>query len=134
MAIACGIIFEIIMILVYLLLFITDFWQKLSPYLAGIISSLTVFAYVQDHRTHKMAHPVICVIILTAVVLILAGADPAALAEQDHRSWDTVPLEEHMEIYLSKGMTRKEAMKKVAADRGLSRRDIYRALLQEENG
>jgi 16S rRNA (cytidine1402-2'-O)-methyltransferase len=66
-------------------------------------------------------------------VLILAGADPAALAEQDHRSWDTVPLEEHMEIYLSKGMTRKEAMKKVAADRGLSRRDIYRALLQEEN-
>ena len=67
-------------------------------------------------------------------VLILAGADPAALAEQDHRSWDTVPLEEHMEIYLSKGMTRKEAMKKVAADRGLSRRDIYRALLQEENG
>lgn len=68
MAIACGIIFEVIIILVYLLLFTTDFWQKISPYLAGIISSLTVFAYVQDHRTHKMAHPVICVIILTAVV------------------------------------------------------------------
>ena len=68
------------------------------------------------------------------VTLCRELTDPAALAEQDHRSWDTVPLEEHMEIYLSKGITRKEAMKKVAADRGLSRRDIYRALLQEENG
>ena len=41
----------------------------------------------------------------------------------------TVP--EHMEIYLSKGMTKKEAMKQVAVDRGVSKRDIYQILLKD---
>jgi 16S rRNA (cytidine1402-2'-O)-methyltransferase len=38
-------------------------------------------------------------------------------------------LEEHMEMYTSQGLSRKEAMKKVAADRGVSKRDIYKELL-----
>ena len=38
-------------------------------------------------------------------------------------------LEEHMERYLAKGMDKKEAMKAVAKDRGLSKRDIYNAML-----
>ena len=40
-----------------------------------------------------------------------------------------MPLEDHMKLYEDQGMSRKEAMKKVAADRGVSRRDIYQALL-----
>ena len=38
-------------------------------------------------------------------------------------------IREHMEIYLEQGIDRKEAMKKVAVDRGISKRDVYRELL-----
>ena len=40
-------------------------------------------------------------------------------------------LEEHMAIYEEKGTPRKEAMRLVARDRGLSRREVYQALLSE---
>ena len=39
-------------------------------------------------------------------------------------------LEEHMAHYESQGIDRKEAMKRVAKDRGVSKRDIYQALLK----
>jgi len=39
-----------------------------------------------------------------------------------------MPLEEHMQQYLDQGLSQKEAMRRVAADRGLSRRDIYQRL------
>jgi 16S rRNA (cytidine1402-2'-O)-methyltransferase len=38
-------------------------------------------------------------------------------------------LEQHVEHYVEQGESRKEAMKKAAADRGLSKRDVYNALL-----
>ncbi len=40
-------------------------------------------------------------------------------------------LEEHMQVYLDQGMDKKAAMKAVAKDRGVSKRDIYQALLEE---
>lgn len=61
-------------------------------------------------------------------VLVLAGADPAALETQSRAAFDSLSLEEHMERYLEQGLPQKEAMRRVAADRGLSRRDIYREL------
>ena len=36
-----------------------------------------------------------------------------------------------MDLYLERGMDRKEAMKQVAADRGMSKRDVYKELLEE---
>ena len=62
-------------------------------------------------------------------VLVLAGADRAQLEEERRRSFDEMSLEEHMEMYTAQGLSRKEAMKKVAADRGVSKRDIYKELL-----
>ena len=38
-------------------------------------------------------------------------------------------IEDHMEHYLSQGMDKKEAMKAVAKDRGISKRDVYQQLL-----
>ena len=43
-----------------------------------------------------------------------------------------MPLEEHLEHYMEQGIDKKEAMKKVAKDRGISKRDVYQALLKEE--
>ena len=61
-------------------------------------------------------------------VLVLAGADPKALEQQTRAAFETLPLEDHMQQYLDQGLTQKEAMRRVAADRGLSRRDIYQQL------
>ena len=61
-------------------------------------------------------------------VLVLAGADPRVLETQTRAAYDVRSLEDHMQQYLDQGLTQKEAMRRVAADRGLSRRDIYQQL------
>ncbi len=40
-------------------------------------------------------------------------------------------LAEHMNLYESKGISRKDAMKMVAKDRGLTKRDVYQQLLNQ---
>lgn len=65
-------------------------------------------------------------------VVVLEGRDRAELVEEAREQWKDMPLSEHMKHYESQGIDRKEAMKLVAKDRGLSKRDIYKALLEEE--
>lgn len=65
-------------------------------------------------------------------VLVIAGRDREAVKKQQQESWQEISLEEHMQQYLSKGMDRKEAMKQVAKDRGVSKREIYQQLLDLE--
>ena len=65
-------------------------------------------------------------------VLVMAGADRAALEEEKRVKFEEMSLEEHMAMYTDRGLSRKEAMKKVAADRGVSKRDIYKELLLQE--
>ena len=67
-------------------------------------------------------------------VLILAGEDEAKKKEEEQKKWREMPLAEHMEMYLGQGLDKKEAMKRTAKDRGVSKRDIYRALLDESSG
>lgn len=63
-------------------------------------------------------------------VLVLAGADRVALEEEKRRNFEEMTLEEHMALYTNQGLSRKDAMKKVAADRGVSKRDIYKELME----
>ena len=53
--------------------------------------------------------------------------------KEQQQSWEAMPLLEHMEFYESQGIDHKEAMKKVAKDRGVSKRDIYQQLLELDN-
>ncbi|MBQ9614548.1 MAG: 16S rRNA (cytidine(1402)-2'-O)-methyltransferase [Lachnospiraceae bacterium] len=62
-------------------------------------------------------------------VLVLEGADREQIRAQEQESWQEISVAEHVALYERQGMDRKEAMKKAAADRGVSKRDIYRALL-----
>ena len=64
-------------------------------------------------------------------VLVIEGRDPEEMAKEEQEKWETMTIEEHMEVYLSKGMDKKEAMKAVALDRGISKRDVYQFLLKE---
>ena len=63
-------------------------------------------------------------------VLVVAGKSKEALVEEQRQEWEKLTLEEHMAHYENGGMDRKEAMKQVAKDRGISKRDVYRALLE----
>lgn len=62
-------------------------------------------------------------------VLVIEGRSEVELQEEEMQKWDSISLEEHMNIYLNKGMSKKEAMKAVASDRGISKRDVYQQLL-----
>ena len=64
-------------------------------------------------------------------VLVIEGKNREEMMENRQKEWMEMPLEEHMEYYLSKGVDKKEAMKIVAKDRGLTKREIYKALLEE---
>ncbi len=61
-------------------------------------------------------------------VIVIEGKDKEEIAEERKRSWEEMTVEEHMEIYMSQGMDKKEAMKQVAKDRGVSKREIYQYL------
>ena len=64
-------------------------------------------------------------------VLVIAGRSFEELDREAREQWDDVSLEEHVKMYLDKGMDKKEAMKAVAQDRGISKRDVYNALLEK---
>lgn len=61
-------------------------------------------------------------------VLILAGRDENELKEEIKEGWNNLSIEEHMKLYTDKGMDEKSAMKQVAKDRGVSKREIYAVL------
>lgn len=62
-------------------------------------------------------------------VLVLEGKTKEEVEEERKKEWEPLSLEEHMQFYEQKGISHKEAMKLVAKDRGVSKRDIYQALL-----
>lgn len=67
-------------------------------------------------------------------VLVLEGKSREELKEEAQAKWEEMTLENHMEYYTSQGISKKDAMKKVAKDRGIGKRDVYQALLgSEEN-
>jgi len=65
-------------------------------------------------------------------VLVIEGKSFEKIAEEEKKSWESMTLEEHMQVYESQGVDHKEAMKLVAKDRGISKRDVYQALLRQE--
>ena len=65
-------------------------------------------------------------------VLVIQGKSFAEQKKESEESWQQLTIQEHMQHYLDAGIDKKEAMKKVAKDRGVSKRDIYQALLDEE--
>ena len=64
-------------------------------------------------------------------VLCIEGRDREEVRQEEQLSWQELTIEEHMKLYEDRGMDRKECMKKVAKDRGISKREVYDALLAE---
>ena len=67
-------------------------------------------------------------------VLVIQGKSREIIKQEEVKTWEAMTIEEHMKVYTDKGMDKKEAMKVVAKDRGVSKRDIYNELLKQERG
>ena len=62
-------------------------------------------------------------------VLVVEGKNRLEIQQEQERSWEAISIEEHMKRYLDSGTDKKEAMKLVAKDRGMKKRDVYQYLL-----
>ena len=65
-------------------------------------------------------------------VLVIEGRNMADLEQESRDAWAQLSVNEHMQHYLSEGMDRKDAMKQVAKDRGVPKREIYQQLLNKD--
>lgn len=64
-------------------------------------------------------------------VLVIEGKSRQQAIEEKQQAFSEMTLEEHMKIYTDQGLSEKDAMKAVAKDRGVSKRDIYSQLKQK---
>lgn len=62
-------------------------------------------------------------------VLVLEGKSREAIKQDEREEWTKLSVEEHMQVYLSQGLDKKEAMKAVAKDRGVPKQEIYKQLV-----
>lgn len=67
-------------------------------------------------------------------VLVIQGKSREIIKQEEVKTWEAMTIEEHMKVYTDTGMDKKKAMKAVAKDRGVSKRDIYNELLKQERG
>ena len=58
-------------------------------------------------------------------VLVLEGKDKEKIKEDKIASFEEMTIEEHFNMYIEQGMSEKDAMKQVAKDRGVGKRDVY---------
>ncbi len=63
-------------------------------------------------------------------VLVIEGKSLYDIKKEQQEDWQSISVEEHMKIYEDRGMDNKSAMKQVAKDRGISKRDVYNYLLK----
>ena len=68
-------------------------------------------------------------------VLVIEGKSRKVLREEEIASWETMDIEDHMDFYKRQGMDNKTAMKQVAKDRGVGKREIYAYLhgIEQQN-
>lgn len=65
-------------------------------------------------------------------VLVIEGRSRVEMQAEEQVRWEKMELSGHMEYYEKQGISRKEAMKLVAKDRGIGKRDVYKMLLDEK--
>lgn len=62
-------------------------------------------------------------------VLVLEGKSREELKAEEVAKWEEMSIKEHMDYYMNQGIAKKDAMKMVAKDRGIGKRDVYQQLL-----
>ena len=62
-------------------------------------------------------------------VLVIEGKSKEECENEIREKYENMTIEEHVKMYVDTGMDKKEAMKVVAKERGLTKRDVYNALV-----
>ena len=65
-------------------------------------------------------------------VIVVHGAEKVQNDEAERKKWEELSISEHYELYIAAGMERQEAMKRVAADRGSTKREIYNEIVKNK--
>lgn len=66
-------------------------------------------------------------------VLVIEGLSDEAIESEKRAVWESLSVEEHIRKYMDEGISKKDAVKKVAQDRGVSKRDIYTVAVDMDN-
>ncbi len=61
-------------------------------------------------------------------VLVIDGIKQEILDANEQEKWKKLSVTEHLEYYMALGIDKKDAMKKIAQDRGVSKREIYQTI------
>lgn len=64
-------------------------------------------------------------------VLVIEGKSRQETIREAQEKWKEMGVEEHVRYYMEQGFEKKEAMKKTAADRGMTKREVYKEMLSE---
>ncbi len=64
-------------------------------------------------------------------VLIVEGQNLNILKENEKDKFSEISIEEHVQMYIDEGLSKKDAIKKVADDRGLIKRDVYNVVMKK---
>ena len=62
-------------------------------------------------------------------MIVVEGRSREELRQEEVSKWEELSVQDHMDHYLNQGIDKKEAMKLVAKDRGVPKREIYQQLL-----
>lgn len=62
-------------------------------------------------------------------VIVLEGKSHEEIAKEAMEAWEKLSIEDHMKLYEDKGVSNKDAMKLVAKDRGMPKREVYNYLV-----
>lgn len=65
-------------------------------------------------------------------VIVLEGINADEIKNSEIDEWMTLSIKEHVALYESRGYDSKDAMKMAAKDRGLTKRDIYKELINDK--
>ena len=64
-------------------------------------------------------------------VIVLKGRSREQMRAEERQDWAGIDIRAHVELYESRGMDHREAMRQAAKDRGIPKREIYAALLEK---
>ncbi|HHT50490.1 MAG TPA: 16S rRNA (cytidine(1402)-2'-O)-methyltransferase [Eubacteriaceae bacterium] len=64
-------------------------------------------------------------------VLVIEGLSQEEIAEAKRRRWASFTIPEHLNYYMEQGYSKKDAIKKVAVDRNLPKREVYKYTIED---
>ncbi len=63
-------------------------------------------------------------------VLVVEGKSEEEIKREEEKEWENITIEEHIKKYMKEGLSKKEAIKKTAKDRGMAKSEVYKYSLE----